>query len=89
MEYVFYNPDTFILITADHETGNLFPNSDGVLEYHSEDHTGRNVPIFAFGDGAELFQGVTIQNIQIPQTIASFMGVYDFGDQSTYKYLSK
>ena len=89
MEYVFYNPDTFILITADHETGNLFPNSDGVLEYHSKEHSGRNVPIFAYGYGAELFQGVTIQNIQIPQTIASFMGVYDFGDQSTYKYLSK
>ena len=89
MEYAFYNPDTFVLITADHETGNLFPNEKGVLEYHSTDHSGRNVPIFAYGDGAELFDGVKIENIQIPQTIASFMGVYDFGDQSEVHYLGK
>ncbi len=89
MEFVFYNPDTFILITADHETGNLFPNDKGELEYHSTEHSGRNVPIFAYGDGSELFNDVTIQNIQIPQTIASFMGVYDFGDQSEYHYLGK
>ena len=87
MEYAFYNPDTFILITADHETGDLFPNEQGVLEYHSEEHTGRNVPIFAYGEGSELFNGQTIENIQIPQTIASFMGVYDFGDQSNVSYL--
>lgn len=87
MEYAFYNPDTFVLITADHETGNLFPNEQGELEYHSTDHTGRNVPIFAYGDGSELFNGQTIENIQIPQTIASFMGVYNFGDQSEVTYL--
>ena len=87
MEYAFYNPDTFILITADHETGDLFPNEQGVLEYHSEEHTGRNVPIFAYGEGSELFNGQTIENIQIPQTIASFMGVYDFGDQRNVSYL--
>lgn len=87
MEYAFYNPETFILITADHETGNLFPNEEGVLEYHSTEHTGRNVPIFAYGMGSELFDGQTIENIQIPQTIASFMGVYDFGDQSEVSYL--
>ena len=87
MEYAFYNPDTFILITADHETGDLFPNEEGVLEYHSTAHTGRNVPIFAYGDGSHLFNGQTIENIQIPQTIASFMGVYDFGDQSKVSYL--
>ena len=87
MEYAFYNPDTFVLITADHETGDLFPNSEGVLEYHSTAHTGRNVPVFAFGDGSELFNGKTVENIQIPQTIASFMGVYNFGDQSTHSCL--
>ena len=87
MEYAFYNPDTFVLITADHETGNLFPNEQGDLEYHSTDHTGRNVPIFAYGDGSELFNGQTIENIQIPQTIATFMGVYNFGDQSEVSYL--
>ena len=89
MEYAFYNPDTFILITADHETGDLFPNSQGVLEYHSTDHTGKNVPIFAYGYGAELFDGVKIQNIQIAHTVAHFMGEDNFGDQSSYTYLGK
>ena len=89
MEYAFYNPDTFIIITADHETGDLFPNNDGVLEYHSGDHTANNVPVFAYGYGAELFGDQKIENIQIPQTIASFWGVYDFGDQSEFTYLGK
>ena len=89
MEYAFYNPNTFILITADHETGDLFPNSQGVLEYHDTNHTGKNVPIFAYGYGSELFDGVKIENIQIAHTIAHFMGVDNFGDQSEYQYLGK
>ncbi len=89
MEYAFYNPNTFILITADHETGDLFPNSQGVLEYHSGDHTGKNVPVFAYGEGSELFNGEKVENIQIAHTIAHFMGVDNFGDQSTYQYLGK
>lgn len=89
MEYAFYNPETFVLITADHETGDLYPNEEGVLEYHHDDHTGANVKIFAYGDGAELFDGVEIENVQIAHTIAYFMGVEDFGDQSVYKHLGK
>lgn len=90
MEYAFYNPDTFVLITADHETGDLYANESGKLEYHSGDHTGKNVPIFAYGMGAELFDGKTVENIQIPQTIAYLMGgIKDFGDQSQYKHLGE
>ena len=90
MEYAFYNPDTFVLITADHETGDLYPNSEGMLEYHYDNHTGKNVPVFAYGYGAELFDGKTVENIQIPQTIAYLMGgVEDFGDQSNYQHLGK
>ena len=89
MEYAFYNPDTFVLITADHETGGLAPDENGVLTYSSEDHTSADVPVFAYGWGAELFDGQTVENIQIPMTIASFMGVYYFGDQSEFSYLGK
>jgi alkaline phosphatase len=60
-----------------------------VLTYHSTEHTGKNVPIFAYGYGAELFDGKTVENIQIPQTIAYLMGVDDFGDQTSYKHLGK
>ena len=84
MEYAFYNPDTFILITADHETGDLYANAQGVLEYHSDQHTGKNVPIFAYGDGAELFNDVKVENIQIAHTFAHFMGDDNFGDQSNF-----
>ena len=82
MEFAFYNPDTFILITADHETGELYPDEDGVLRYHFDDHSAANVPIFAYGYGAEIFDGVNIENIQIPHTIAALMGDENFGDQT-------
>ena len=85
MEYAFYNPNTFVLITADHETGGLTDD----FKYTSGDHTSANVPVFAYGDGSELFGGQTVENIQIPQTIASFMGVNNFGDQTTFKPLKK
>ena len=89
MEYAFYHPDTFVLITADHETGALLPDGNGGYAYNSGDHSNADVPVFAYGDGGELFHGKTIENIQIPQTIASFMGVTDFGDQSVYTYLTE
>lgn len=89
MEYAFYNPDTFVLITADHETGSLLPNGNGGYSYNSTGHSSHYVPVFTYGDGGELFDGIIIENIQIPQTIASFMGVTTFGDQSKYKYLTK
>ena len=88
MEFAFYNPDTFVLITADHETGDLYMDG-GELKYHSGDHTSKNVPVFAYGDGAELFDGKKVENVQIPQTIASFMGDDNFGDQTSYKRLTK
>ncbi len=89
MEYAFYHPDTFVLITADHETGDLREDESGALAYNSEEHSSAAVPVFAWGNGAELFDGVTVENIQIAHTIASLMGVYDFGDQSEFSYLGK
>lgn len=89
MEFAFYNPDTFVLITADHETGDLKPDENGVLEFSTKEHTSANVPIFAYGVGAELFDGVEIENIQISHTIAALMGNDNHGDQSVYKSLTK
>ena len=89
MEFAFYNPDTFILITADHETGGLLPDENGQLVYTADYHTLADVPVFAYGYGAELFDGITVENIQIAHTIAALMGEDDFGDQSVYKSLTK
>ena len=89
MEYAFYHPDTFVLITADHETGDLYDDANGFPTFHYTDHTNANVPVFAYGDGSEFFDGKTIENVQLPMTIASFMGVDDFGDTEHYKSLTK
>ena len=88
MEYAFYNPDTFVLITADHETGDLY-EEDGELKFHHDDHTGKNVRYFAYGYGAEIFDGKEIENVQVAHTIASFMGEDNFGDQSVWGRLNK
>jgi len=89
MEFAFYNPDTFVLITADHETGGLTPDENGELQYTNGNHSSANVPIFAYGKGAELFDGVEIENIQIAHTIAALMGEDNHGDQSIYLSLTK
>lgn len=89
MEFAFYNPETFVLITADHETGMLYPDEDGTLAYHYDDHSSADVLIFAYGQGAELFDGQNVENIQIAHTIAALMGEDNFGDQSKYQSLTK
>ena len=82
MEYAFYNPETFVIITADHETGGLTDDGAGGFKYTSENHSGADVPVFAYGYKSELFDGKTINNVQIPKTIASFWGVSSFGNSS-------
>jgi alkaline phosphatase len=58
------NPGTLVLITADHETGGVsIPQGDMSsntveLAYHSDDHTGIMVPIFAYGAQADEFRSV-------------------------------
>ena len=86
MEWVFYHPNTFVVITADHESGGLTRTDRGFV-YTYDDHTDVDVPLFAYGMGGELFDGITVENVQIPMTIAGFMGVRDFGDQSQFKPL--
>jgi|GEM_PF-851175 len=73
MEFAFYNPDTMVLITADHETGGLM-DMGGILKYSHGDHTSQAVPVFAYGLGAEVFHDQTIENVQIPKTIAKMWG---------------
>ena len=75
MEYAFYNPDTMVIITADHETGGLQIAANGDFYYTSGSHTPVNVPVFVYGAGCEVFDGQTIENVQIPKTIAAFFGV--------------
>ena len=56
------NPETLVIVTADHETGGLtFPHGaiKGTyrFDFSTGDHTGIMVPVYAFGVGAEVFTG--------------------------------
>lgn len=82
MEYAFYHPDTFLLITADHETGGLTPDGTGHYGYTAEAHSNVDVPIFAYGQGAEAYDGYCQENNEVPKVIARLWGVDDFGDNN-------
>ena len=79
MEYAFYNPETMVLITADHETGGLLPNEMGEYSYSNGNHSSHYVPVFSYGIGADKFNGEIVENIEIPKQIASLWGVKKFG----------
>ena len=89
MEYAYYHPDTFVLITADHETGKLLPAEAGAMAFNYDDHTDADVPVFAHGQGSALFDGRTVENVQIPKTIAKLWGVDEFGDPGLDPALSE
>lgn len=80
MEYAFYHPDTFVLITADHETGSMKPDSTGKIICNTDVHSSADVPVFVHGSRGELFNGKVIENVQIPKTIAKLWGITKFGD---------
>ena len=44
------------------------------FKFNSGGHTSRDVPVYAYGMGAEVFNGVSIENVQIPKTIVSMWG---------------
>lgn len=80
MEFAMYNPDTMVIITADHETGGLKPNANGELTYTTANHTSAFVPVFAYGQDTEYFNDSTVKNIDIPKFIAGMWGIADFGE---------
>jgi alkaline phosphatase len=64
LEFAKTNKHTLIIVTADHETGGMslqggnFQQGSVEAKYTTTDHSGVMVPVFAFGPGSELFQGV-------------------------------
>jgi alkaline phosphatase len=67
--------DTLVVVTADHDTGTLalvegfYEHGEAEIRWASGDHSSQWVPIFAFGPGAEHFEGV-LENTEIAQRIA-------------------
>lgn len=83
MKFADKNPDTLVLITADHETGGLtLPTGDMEATvpyavpghaYSTMGHTSAMVPVYAYGKGAERFSGV-YENTAIYHKILRAMG---------------
>jgi alkaline phosphatase len=55
---------TLVIVTADHETGGMsltggdYVNGVTEAKFNTTDHTGVMVPVYAFGPGAALFEGI-------------------------------
>jgi alkaline phosphatase len=70
--------NTLVIVTADHETGGMGilqgSNQDSLeIKYASKSHTAQMVPVFAYGPGAEHFNG-TYQNTDIFFRIKKSLG---------------
>lgn len=66
------NGETLVIVTADHECGDMklsdeikqidkkeaYQHVNEYASFHSINHTNINVPVFAYGPGAENFQGI-------------------------------
>ena len=79
--YVNAHPETLLVVTADHETGgtavtyksHAVNQPEGLqLSFSTKGHTGTVVPIFAYGAGAEKFQGI-FKNKELPGIIEELM----------------
>ena len=87
--YVEEHPDTVLIVTADHETGDvenpIQQSSDKVLEettYSTELHTYKSVPIYAMGYRTEELAG-THENTDVGIFVASLLGEEEWGTKST------
>lgn len=61
LEFASANPETLVVVTADHETGGMaLHRRDGewVVAYTGPGHTGTLVPLFAAGPGADRLAGI-------------------------------
>ena len=59
VEFTLCHPDTMLIITADHETGELVPKitNEYKFEFKTYHHTNYNVPVYAIGSGCESITG--------------------------------
>ncbi|MBR5099441.1 MAG: alkaline phosphatase, partial [Spirochaetales bacterium] len=65
VKYVLEHPDTLLVVTADHDTGNLtlregWENDYSLMKANSTDHSTKTVPCIAFGAGADKFSAANI-----------------------------
>ena len=87
MRFVALNPDTVLIVTADHETGGLEIPADanssnfGSAYYTTGNHTYKPVPVAAVGKGTDALLGIN-ENIDLPRFVAKLLGEENFGEAS-------
>ena len=68
-----------MIVTADHETGGMslvggdIKKGSVKTNFGSSDHTAVMVPVFAFGPGAQEFQGI-YENVEVFNKMKSLFG---------------
>lgn len=69
--------ETLVIVTADHECGGLSVGGKKIgkvkMDFTGKSHTGVMVPVFAYGPGAETFEGI-YDNTEIYTKIRSVLG---------------
>jgi alkaline phosphatase len=78
IEFVKKNPNTTLIVLADHETGGItLPHGNSTqmeFSFSTDDHTFLMVPVFAWGNNASIFQGM-YQNTDIFHKIINILGL--------------
>lgn len=76
LKYCINNPDTVLIVTADHETGGVVIPNDLSMQsnvFTTNEHTATNVGVFAVGQGTEMFNGKTVDNTDIFKFISGIV----------------
>jgi alkaline phosphatase len=83
LEFAIRDQHTLVLVTADHETGALTVSGGSTkpgnlkAAWASQNHSAAQVPIYAYGPGAQAFTGV-LDNTQIAMRIARLLNLDNF-----------
>ncbi len=83
VEFTLCHPDTMLIVTADHETGQLVPKvtNEYKFEFKTYHHTDFNVPVFAIGPSCEDITG-TLDNTDLAKLSAKAFTTSPFGNNN-------
>ncbi len=90
LDFAQKNRKTLVVVTADHETGGLVitgGSADGYelqVSWSGKNHTGGDVPLYAYGPGAIKFAGFR-ENSEIPRIFAELLKIKNFPIQKAVR----